>query len=173
MGLFVIFLVYRITHPFKQETVTSLKYTGKHPGTGSGLSSIGTDKKFHELPLYLHLLSGQSRHSDKVYKNIFYNQGPVTSIKKPSPEIIEPAIKIVEKNPAEKVREDFKKFRMFGFYDKNGKIALFFKKGNLVLIVGKGDLINGEYKVENISKESVTLKTQHINDLVHIDLKNF
>jgi len=173
LGLFIIFLAYRITHPFKQETVSSLKYTGKSPGTGDGASAKGSNKNSHELSLYLPLLSGQIKPSDKIYKNIFYNQGPVSSIKRPPPELIEPPIKIVERNPAEKVREDFKRFRMFGFSDENGQTAVFFKNGNLVLIVNKGDLINGKYKVENISKESVTLKAQNIDDLVHINLNFF
>ncbi len=172
--VFVIFLAYRIMHPFRQETVP-LKYTGKNINMKKGSSTFSHDAsdQIQDLYLFSNLLYAPPEHSYKVYKNPFYKQNITPpSQKSPLKSSIDNLNIVKEKLPSEKVREDFSRFRIFGFYNKNDNISLFLKRGNQIFIISRGDVINGKYKVENISRESVTLKAEHIDDLVHIDLKN-
>ena len=161
-------------HPFRQETVP-LKYTGKNINMKKESSSFlpGASDQIQGLYLFLNLLSAPPEHSYKVYRNPFYKPYITPPSQKPPLKLSTDSLNIVkEKLFAEKIREDFSRFRIFGFYNKKDNISLFLKRGNQIFIINRGDIINGKYKVENISRESITLKAEHINDLVHIDLKN-
>ena len=165
-------LVYRIMHPYRQETVKKLKYALSSQAGSKKKIAAENEHNNSEPFIMLALLLKPPVQSGKVYNNIFFP-------KKPEPE------KIIQKSkPAQEdineansfagnVCDNLKEFKLFGFFETLGGTALFFKKGRQIFVVRKGDLIDGKYKVEKISKQSISLSVEHIDDLICINLDDF
>lgn len=158
-------------NPFKQEKVTVLKYTGSH-GQKTAQKSIPTKAKNKSSSSYvmLDLFTNPPKHSDKVIKNIFFKKK--SAEKKTlidSKHKMETKVSTVE-DPVEKIKKDLSKFRIFGSHESGDKIVLFLERGKQILVIRKGDRIDGKYLVEKITKQLVTLSADNIDEELHIDL---
>ncbi|MCD6184262.1 MAG: hypothetical protein J7K84_00500 [Deltaproteobacteria bacterium] len=167
--LFAVVFSYRIMHPYRQETVSQLSFTD----TG-GYVKINKNKSPHaakrtyDIPdVMLVFLSNPPEHSGKVYKNIFFKKTAEKKAVLPEPAAPQ------DNNPLEKVNADLQQFKIFGSFKTLDDNAIFLERGREILVVRKGDKIDGKYLVKRISKQVVSLKAERINDLVHIDMENF
>ncbi len=168
--LFTITLAYRILHPFKQERVARLTYTGKQTSIKIKKKTTQPDLKgiSAKQDIMLNLFLNPPRHSGNMHKNIFFKQKA----------ILKEAVIRQESNLAEEdekghhaqVDQELNSFKVFGFYEKGDEKVIFFEKGKDILVVRKGDRINGKYLIEKITNQAVTLSTETIEEKIHIDL---
>lgn len=158
-------------NPFKQEKVTVLKYTGSHRQNTTRKSvPTKTKKKSSSSYVKLDFFTTPPKHSDKVIKNIFFKKKPAekkTLID--SKYNMETEVSTVE-DPVEKIKKELSKFRIFGLHESGGETVLFLERGKQILLIHKGDRIDGKYLVEKITKQLVTLSTDNIDEELHIDL---
>jgi len=169
--IFVISLVYRIMNPFKQEKVTVLKYTGSH-GHKIARKSIPakTKKKSSSSYVMLDLFTTPPNHSDKVIKNIFFKKKLAKKkILTDSNYNMKTEVSTVE-DPVEKIMKELSEFRIFGSHERGDEKVLFLERGKQIIVIHKGDKIDGKYLVEKITKQLITLSTDNIDEKVHIDL---
>ena len=74
----------------------------------------------------------------------------------------------------QKVKKDLSLFRSFGYLEEsNGERFLFLEKGKRIMVIRKGDRIDGKYIVKDITEKKLTLTAISINEDVHIDLGGF
>ena len=76
-------------------------------------------------------------------------------------------------NPTKRVKNEISQFKIFGSYETPDDKAIFFERGKQVLVIRKGDKIDGKFLVEKISQQDVSLKSEEIDDRMHIDLGDF
>lgn len=178
LGVFAITLVYRITHPYKQKKVSELTHTGGQSAGGTRKSPDNAAKQ-PEGPdeVLLGVFLKPPHHAEQVSKNIFFQEPagrqtaqPVKP-EEPGPSPNKPAGPPPE-NPVEMVNRELSLFRVFGFYESDGDKVLFLERGKEILVVRKGDRIDGKYLVKAIGKDSLTLRAEHIDEDVHIDLSD-
>ncbi|WP_124327304.1 hypothetical protein [Desulfonema ishimotonii] len=185
--VFALALIYRVLHPFRQERVEQLTYTketGK-PAAHADIGKKGTDDT--EFRVRGDLLAAPPLHSAKVLAPDFFRPIPGVKLEKtpplppPSPsrdlpdadeEAAKPPPEPAE-NPYAVVDRELGKFQVIGLYAQGDELSVFLQREKQVLIVRKGDRLDGKYQVEKITAESITLRADHINDTVHIDLEQF
>ena len=175
-AIFFISLYYRIMHPFKQEKVAELTYMGnrahvvslKNPSAPPGA----------ETKVMLDLFLNQPRNKGKVIKNVF--QATKTKESRKQAETIQgieqkeaketvPAIS--EKDAYEaSVKRGLASLIAFGMYESGDEKIVFLERGKEVLLVRKGDRIDGKYLVEKITDQRVILKAGQIKEPVFIDI---
>ncbi|MBC2695639.1 MAG: hypothetical protein HF982_10275 [Desulfobacteraceae bacterium] len=168
--IFVISLVYRIMNPFKQEKVTVLKYTESHrqKTTRKSISTKTKKKSSSSSYVMLDLFTTPPKHSDKVIKNIFFKKKPAEKkILIDSKYNMKTEVLTIE-DPVEKIKKELSKFRIFGSYESGDEIVLFLERGKQIIVIHKGDRIDGKYLVEKITKQLVTLSTDNIDEKLHI-----
>jgi len=123
----------------------------------------------------LERLTNPPPHSRDVINNIFFEEKD-TQVNEKEDLKAESKIDIPEKivSPVEeqrrKIEQDLSRFKSFGYQESDGEILLFLEIGNRILIIRKGDIIDGKYIVKDITKEELTLTAKSINEDVHIDL---
>jgi len=169
-AVFIICLSYRLMHPFRQATVDKLTYTGagsRAKTKKTSVKDLGQNAATSNVMLDIYL--NPPEHSEKVYRNIFIRKKKME--KKPSQKS-RPARATV-KTPIELVKEDLSRFKLFGYYITAGRPAIFFEKGKDVYVVRQGDRIDGKYLVEKITQQSVSLRAEHIDEVIIIDLGSF
>jgi hypothetical protein len=69
-----------------------------------------------------------------------------------------------------RVEDELSSFRSFGYMERGGERILFLEKGKQIMLVRKGDRIEGKYLVKEITKNELTLTVIPGNESVHIDL---
>jgi len=69
-----------------------------------------------------------------------------------------------------RVEYELSSFRSFGYMERGGERILFLEKGKQIMLVRKGDTIEGKYLVKEITKNELTLTVIPGNESVHIDL---
>ncbi len=170
--VFLIILIFRIMNPYTQKRVSKLTNTGKRKQ--AALKTVYTSGKEEPVEIssvMLNLLSNPPRHSGTMHKNIFFKENHnMDTVFKP---IESDAVLASVKDPARQIKEELSQLRVFGFYKEEKELALFFEKGNNIMIVRKGDRIDGKYFVENITKDSIFLRAENIDEAIHIDLEKF
>ena len=175
---FAVSLVYRLTHPFKQEKVSSLTYTGdntsRHMVTVKiqAISENDNDAiNFHEA---LDRFLTPESFSGAVIENPFFK---MKEPPKPREETVIPKIAYEEQKEAEDplvaVNRELGRFKVLGSYESDGEKAIFLGREKEMLVVRIGDRIDGKYLVQDITDESVILKAEFINETVHIDMSEF
>ncbi|MBW2741054.1 MAG: hypothetical protein JRE64_19920 [Deltaproteobacteria bacterium] len=169
--IFVISLVYRIMNPFKQEKVTVLKYTGSH-GQKTTPKPIPTKAKKKSFSSYvmLDLFTNPPEHSDKVIKNIFFKKKPAKKKTLIDSKYNMKTNVLTVEDPVEKIKKELSKFRIFGSHESGDGIVLFLERGKQIIVIRKGDRIDGKYLVEKITKQLVTISADNIDEKLHIDL---
>jgi hypothetical protein len=175
-AIFFISLYYRVLHPFKQERVADLTYMGnrahvvslKHPSASPSA----------ETKVMLDLFLNPPRNKGKVIKNIF--QATKTRKSRKQAETVqrieqkeakETVSAISEKEAYEaSVKRGLASLIAFGMYESRDEKIIFLERGKEVLLVRKGDRIDGKYLVEKITDQRVILKAEQINEPVYIDI---
>ena len=114
-------------------------------------------------------------HSRDLINNIFFKEKN-TPVNEKEASKAESKISMPEKVVApvvdkrRKIEEDLSRFKSFGYQESDGEILLFLEIGKRILVIHKGDTIDGKYFVKDITKEELTLTAKSINEDVHIDL---
>ena len=170
-------LAYRITHPYRQKRIgTIVNADGSRQTTSVKVSPQGMEKFSSNRYVKLDLLDKPFIYSENVLKNIFFQGSKVTDIDKPidqQTDIVadkeEKPISIEATNRLQ-VEQELTHFKSFGYLEDDNEITLFLEKGKRILVIRKGDRINGRYIVKNITKNELTLTAIDINEDVHIDI---
>ncbi|MBN1848459.1 MAG: hypothetical protein JW932_07730 [Deltaproteobacteria bacterium] len=175
--IFAFSLAYRLTHPFKQERVESLTYQG------NARSVTGKERppKDVEAPLTggyvrMDLLNNHLKYSREVQRNIFFSI-PQSNV---SPNGVEQRgalqpVKTEQTIPLEvarrlQVQQELNDFKSFGYLESDEGITLFLERGKQILVVRKGDRIDGKYVIKDITQDELTITAMTINEDVHIDI---
>jgi hypothetical protein len=167
-------LIYRVTHLYKQPKASTPINAGEKAKSGTK-KVIPKDiiASAETSTINLDLFLNPPAHSKEVKKNIFSEQaaveGQVKSSDKPAVEA-EPSIESMAANAENQIKDDLGEFKSFGYAERNGQKILFLEKGTQIMLVRKGDKIDGKYLVEDITQKELTLLVIANNELVHIDL---
>ena len=177
VGVFVISVIYRYRHPFEQPRVSRLRYAPGVKADGadkqtSRIKSRGGDMKYPKLAnmdLFLH----PPRHSGAVIRNPFYakttREKKSAAMPNPSPAKV-PVTARQEEDPVQKAMRELSKFRVFGSFRGDGKTILFIERGRDILVVRKGDWIDGRFQLKDITPESITIWARDIGQDINIAL---
>ncbi|UCD32216.1 MAG: hypothetical protein JSW04_06685 [Desulfobacterales bacterium] len=176
VAIFCISLAYRIMHPFKQESVDQLTYVGKRVVVKSikGISDLpGEEASNTGSIVLLDLFLSPPKHKGKVIRNVFESTA-VKKITQPEDtakknEQQKTALAVPKKeNPLAVAQQDLSRFNVFGMFESKDEKIVFLERGKEVLVVRKGDRIDGKYFVENITDETVTLKSRQLDEPLYI-----
>lgn len=180
--IFALALTYRLLNPYKQERAPTLTYTGERNGKAvrtGGTVRTGNDSEISFIRL--DLLTHPPAHSGKTTRDIFHRatlertenevpkSAPPPDEKENIPSVNEPQVD----DKRVKVQEELSRFRAFGYLDKGEERLLFLERGKDILVVRKGDRIDGKYLVVEIDENLLTLRAEEINEDVKIDLSRF
>jgi len=178
--LFVVLAVsigYRITHPFKQQKVNSLTFTGnKHIKRISKISDkSGSDYTGRSEPIMITFLEKPPHHSGKIVKNIFSSKASIPDSEhmasKLDTEIKQP-VKAVEsmKDGSETAGSKFGNFKVFGMYEAETDKVVFIERGKDILALREGDMIDGIFLIQQISSQRVSIKSKFDDKPFFIDM---
>lgn len=175
--VFAASLAYRITHPYRQKRVEKLTFSGTIRDAPSKAKKFQNAKtSFTNSDVRLDLFTKPPTHSRNVLKNIFFNRKPLELAKDSAEHENESIPGRIEKPvPIEvakrlQVQEELSHFQSFGYVKDTEGITLFLERGKQILVVQKGDRIDGKYIVKDITTNELTLTAMDINEDVHIDL---
>lgn len=176
--VFAIALIYRVTHPYKQPKVDALKYSGsgserpavKSSGKDAGSSGSTVEESLVKLEMFLN----PPVHNRDKKRDLFSGQmgmEPSGATSKGTNGIVQSSGADTARTVSEnRVEDDLSSFRSFGYMERNGERILFIEKGKQIMLVRKGDRIEGKYLVKEITKNELTLTVIPGNESVHIDL---
>jgi hypothetical protein len=172
-------LVYRLMNPFRQQRVDQLTYTGKSAGESRPVDSQNSPMGLpQEADFLLGLLQTPPERSGRVTNPGFWGPGD-RPLQDESPPGTEPDSDAgadsanATLDPTLQVKQDLSQFRIFGFFKSRGELALFMERGKEILVVRKGDRIDGVYLVADITPQVLTIRAENIDEAVHIDLGEF
>jgi hypothetical protein len=166
IGLLVtlaIALAYRLTNPFEQETVDRLTYTR---ATKVAVTR-NTDAAPHQAEVRLDLLRLPPQKTVSVQRDPFRppsvpkpagEDKPASQAQKPQP-----------KSDREKIIEHFQRFKTFGSYRHGDTIYLFLQRDKQVLVVSRGDRIDGRYDITDVAEKSATISAKGLSTPLKID----
>ena len=162
--IFAVTLSYRLMNPYRQKTVSQLTFTNSkvYTKTNKTGSVRGSRRTANIQDVMLDFFLNPPEHFDKVYKNIFFKE-----------EAVKKEVISQKDNPIKRVKNEISQFNIFGSYETLDDKAIFFERGKQVLVIRKGDKIDGKFLVEKISQQDVSLKSEEIDDRMHIDLGDF
>jgi hypothetical protein len=175
IGVFGLSLGYRLMHPYRQESVSQLRYTGDRP-TPERKAKLETPGKKTEGPLgvLLPLFLDPPRPSPGVGRNLFSEaetRGREARITLPVvKEIAKPPIATPLEDTRVRVSQEIAQFKVFGFYRSKGETVIFLERENEILVVREGDRIDGKYLVKRIEKETMILRAEQLQEDFRIDL---
>ncbi|RLB38306.1 MAG: hypothetical protein DRH12_13115 [Deltaproteobacteria bacterium] len=178
--LLIVSVGYRIRHPFEQRRVSRLKYTNKGVAASSreqpNLKGKKPGARGEESSLtYMKLCFNPAKHSRAVIRDLFFEKkAEVKKAPQKQPVAQEQRPKQVRpaQDPVQKVMEELSQFRVFGSFESNGDTVLFLERGRDILVVRKGDWIDGKFQLKDISDDSITLWASEAGQEVHIALDN-
>ena len=177
--IFTITLVYRIYHPFKQAEVAQLTFTGKKTPLVMAKSENTADDKQKRIAnvIRLDLLTMPPPYSATVQKNIFFQAVTPKADPAKKKKINKPQSRVAQatprKSPAEQVKQELSRYKIFGTYRKGNENGVFLEKGKQVLVIHKGDKIEGKYRIKKITDKRITLYAEHFDEIVHLDMSDF
>ncbi len=168
-------LTWRILHPFRQERVAALTYDGKtthRVGATAGVSparTAGPPAAMGAAPP-----SAQPEqpvtHTAEMRRDLFWSALPaiqpdsLEASHAPSPE---------PTDPMTLVRDELARFRVFGAWEDAHGMAVFLERDKEILLVRKGDRIDGRFRVEEINRDRMTLEAEREKETVQVDLVDF
>jgi hypothetical protein len=173
--LLAVSLVWRVTHPYKQPKVDALKYSGgetEKPDKKASRKEPGASSVEESL-LKLDMFLNPPAHSREQRRDLFSEQEGMddsgvlsgeTMIDKASGDNTTAA------GSESRVEDELSTFRSFGYMERGGERILFLEKGKQIMLVRKGDRIEGKYLVKEITKNELTLTVIPGNESIHIDL---
>jgi hypothetical protein len=165
MGLLVtlaLALAYRLTNPFEQETVQRLPYARATRVTPPKSASDS------ETKLRLGLLESPPKYNIALQRDLFRPpKAAATSEKTVKPQASAP--KPPPKTEREKIQDQFRRFIAFGSYRYGDEIYIFLERGKQVLIVTRGDRIDGQYTITDLTEKSITITAKGLSAPLKID----
>ncbi len=174
--VFAIALIYRVTHPYKQPKVDTLKYSGSGSERPAGKAIIKDEggSTVEESLIKLDMFLNPPVHSRDQKRDIFTEQMGMESSGSTSKEttgiLQSSGTDTAQPGNENRVEDDLSSFRSFGYMERDGERILFIEKGKQIMLVRKGDKIEGKYLVKEITKNELTLTVIPGNESVHIDL---
>jgi len=168
LGLLIILaiaLAYRLTNPFEQATVDRLTYARATKVTPAIVA--GTTQ--HQAEVRLDLLQSPPQNKVATQRDLFRPSLPPQSSDdgKLKPPALTPEPR--SKSDREKIEEHFRRFKTFGSYQHGEKIYLFLERGKQVLVVSRGDLIDGKYKITEVAEKSATISAEGLSTPLKIN----
>ena len=166
-------LTYRIFHPFQQKEVAFLKYHDGAQGRTSRKIPENPANPHRPPSVNLSFLDKIAKRSRDVLRNPFFEEKPVEPVEKPDPtpkQIAPESVKPAPPDPMETVNRELGQMKVFGYYEGQGAVKLFVERGKEILVLSEGDKIDGKYLVKEIGSTWVTLRAEHMDQDVHIDL---
>ncbi len=175
VALFVVSVVYRYRHPFQQQRVSQLKYAPAREKTAAR-SGARVQRSMQKMPGYprlanLDLFLHPPRHSGAVIRNPFFeNEGRKEELPSgPPPRPVPVARKPKEvEDPVQVATRELSRFRVFGSFESDGQIVLFIERGRDILVVRKGDWIDGRFQVKEITPNSITIWAKEIKQDINV-----
>lgn len=169
--LLALSLIYRLTHTYKQPKVSTLTYTKEKAKPGDNKvvrKDAATSAK--EPIIKLDRLLNPPAHSRDVKKDIFSEQAVHEKISAETAIETRPVSESPAENAENQIKDDLSTFKSFGYAERGGQKTLFIEKGKQIILVRKGDRIEGKYIVKDITQKELTLQVIANNEIVHIDL---
>jgi hypothetical protein len=176
--VFVFSLAYRITHPYRQQRVSRLTYSGNRKTVIVKQNTAKGEDHLLKCPeVMLAVYSKSPHHHGEVIHDPFSGPEengqakklPAVVAAKPPQKKSEPA----EEDPRARVQRELSRFRVFGSCREGDKNMLFLERGKDVFIVQAGDKIDNKYLVKSITSNSLDLWAEEIQQDIHIDLSDF
>jgi hypothetical protein len=173
--LLAVSVIYRVTHPYKQPKIDTLTYSGgetERADKKAGRKDPGASSVEESL-LKLGMFLNPPEHSSAQIRDLFTEKAGMNNSGALSGETITDQ-ESGDNTPAagneSGVEDDLSSFRSFGYMERGGERILFIEKGKQIILVRKGDRIEGKYLVKEITKNELTLTVIPGNESVHIDL---
>lgn len=171
-GLGVIFLVtltYRLLNPFEQPTVAQLTNKGQRavqPMSDEAPSSSDAGDRIRlAADSYL---KAQPVTAGEIQRNPF---GTPTVPDAPAPPPAEP-IQAQPEGPEDTARNTLKAFKVFGSFAHGDEEVLFLERKKQIILIRRGDLIDGIYRVEDFSEDSLTVTADSLTSPILIRLED-
>ena len=173
--LFAVSLIYRITHPYKQPKVDSLTYSsGNLKGRNSkALKKESSVSYAEESLIKMDMFLNPPPHSRVQIKDIFSEQDVTDNMGVLSDGSQSEQISGIGENVTnqeKKIEDDLSNLRAFGYMEGEGEKILFIERGKQILLIRKGDRIEGKYLVKDITKTQLILTVVDNDENVYIDL---
>lgn len=172
-------MAYRITHPYRQERVHRLTYSGsrKRVVVKKELEK-GKDGALETPEVLMNLLVKPPHHHGEVIRDPFFegiDRKTSVIVEPPAKETVPvlPKAKSAEVDPRVRAQRDLSRFRIFGSCEEEGTTMLFLERGKDIFIVRPGDKIDGKYLIKTINGNSIELWSEDIRENIHIDLSDF
>ena len=171
-------VIYRVTHPFKQEQVDALTFDGKKhikrtsDNTVDGFRTSPTD-------ILLNLINTPLNHSGRVVKNIFTavssaHEGAGKAVNEIRKQDMATTDEVNPKDngidSAKKNGDELSNFKVFGMYENEQDKVIFLERGKDILALREGDIVDGKFKIQTISSKMVTITTKHSDRPLIIDM---
>ena len=166
LGLLVILalaLAYRLTNPFEQETVERLTY-GR--ATRVVPAESATESR---AEVRLDLLQSPPGFNVAVQRDLFRPPSASMPTIKDDGQPQVPRPTPPPKTESQRVHEHFRNFKTFGSYRHGDEIYIFLERGKQVLIVTRGDRIDGKYEITDLAEKSITITMQGLPAPLKID----
>lgn len=170
-------VIYRIRHPFRQETVSQLTYG---PGKATRMITMKIkpegESPLNATPSRLTIarFPEAPTHSGAVYKNPFFIQKnksvQETVIPVEAEEENEEPLSI---DPLSLIKEELSRFTVLGLYENKFGKTVFLQRGKEMLMVRVGDRIDGKYRVKEITNHSIAILAEAVNETIYIDMEAF
>ncbi len=171
-------VIYRISHPYQQQTVAKLKYAGRtEEGSTPGHSiNKNAGSMVEDKEILMDLIVNPPRHSDKTVRDLF--SMPEAAVAEVRADATGAEIQhapsengpVEALDPAARINGDIQQFHIFGLYEKGGEKLIFLEKGKDVLTVREGDLLEGKYRIERITDHEIVFKAEDLSGSVSVDI---
>jgi len=172
--LLAISVLYRLTHIYQQPRMTALIYTGEKTAAGSSkIVKKVIPSNAETSMINLNLFINPRSHSRDIKRNIFSEHTAAAEQEKPAGGDQKSTTQEGETptpNPEDQIKDDLSTFKSFGYAERGGEKILFIEKGKQIMLIRKGDRIEGKYIVKDLNQKELTLLVIANNEVVHIDL---
>ena len=155
-------LAYRLINPFEQETVGRLPYARATRVTPpQSASASGTE-------LHLALLESPPKYTITIQRDLFQPPKAAASSEK----TIKPRASVPKPPPKTErdiIQDQLRTFKTFGSYRYGDEIYIFLERGKQVLVVTRGDRIDGKYTITGLTEKSITITAKGLSKPLTID----
>lgn len=166
--VFVLILGYRLFNPYEQPTVSKLTYDGQKPAGRSTEPDTASAAPSDAL----HLATDYYLKPERL--KAVAKRDPFSKFRPPAPAATAPkatAPPPKPRTPEDVARDAFKAFKAFGSFSHEEENVLFLQRQKQVILVRKGDLIDGRYAVEDFSEDTVTVTAEELEGPLMIRLE--
>lgn len=167
--VFMLTLGYRILAPYEQPTVATLKNDGQRPA-GRRIAPEAPSKSAEDALVLAesYYLNPQRLKAD-VKRDPFSKAAPPPASPRPA---LQPRTQApIPQTPEGQIRNAFSRFKVFGSFRQESNQVLFLQRGKQVILVRKGDLIDGQYTVKDFADNNITVTSSDVEAPVLIQLE--